>query len=259
MDKTIKVYPRMYIEALLVALIPTFTIIINHYLNFKVKMYNFGNVLSILGQFILSIVILGIITFFEGEKAQHLFFVATIINALIFLLRLFAFSLPPMFSRIFNLFLPVTNISVETVFLASIPFVEAFDTVKPFYGVLTVVLLKFIINYFFMLPVLNTLTNVYMVAFLIFISQLIPMVLFARLPFNLVDLDYAEATKKSLREFTKYFKISLTIGAIYSLIIAFVSVGTVFASDQYVLPAILNFISILMFVYFFTWSYAYEK
>jgi len=259
MDKTIKVYPRMYIEALLVALIPTFTMLINHYLSFRMSIYTLGNVLAILCQFILSLVILGIITLFEGEKVQHLFFVATIINALIFLLRLFAFSLPPLFSRVFNLFLPVTNIGIETVFLASIPFVEAFDTVRPFYGILIVVLLKFVINYFFMLPVLNRLTNVYMVAFLIFISQLIPMVLLARLPFNLVDLDYTEATKKSLREFTKYFKISLTIGAIYSLIIAFVSVGTVFASDQYVLPAVLNFVSILMFVYFFTWSYAYEK
>jgi hypothetical protein len=249
----------MYIEALLVAFIPTFTVIINRYLSFRISVYNFSSVLAIVVQFILSVLILGVITLFEGEKAEHLFFVATIINALIFLLRLFAFSLPPMFSRIFNLFLPVTNIGIETVFLASIPFVEAFDTVKPFYGILIVVLLKFVINYFVMLPVLNALTNVYMVAFLIFISQLIPMVLFARLPFNLVDLDYVEATKKSLKEFTKYFKISLTIGAIYSLIIAFVSVGTVFTSDQYVLPAVLNFVSILMFVYFFTWSYAYEK
>lgn len=259
MDKTIKVSKKIFFEAILVALIPTLTIFLNRYLSFKTEIWYVGSTLTILGQYILSTLVLLIITLIEKGKVKELFLISLLLNSIVFILRLLASSLPGILAQVFNLFLPITYIGVETVFLASIPLVENFSTVLPFYGILSIVVLKFIINYFIMIPVLNNLQDIHMVMLLIFVSQVIPMVLFARLPFEMTHYSFVDAVKKSLLDFKKYFRASLTIGSIYSIIVAVVSVFAAFETSQYLLPIVLNYISVIVFVYFFVWIAEYER
>jgi hypothetical protein len=259
MDKTIKVSKKIFFEAILVSLIPTITIFLNRYLSFKTDVWYVGSTLTILGQYLLSTAVLLIITLIERGLVKNLFLISLLLNSILFVLRLLASSLPGILSQVFNIFLPITYIGIETVFLASIPLVENFKTIAPFYGILTITILKFIINYFIMVPVLNNLQDIHLVMFLIFISQIIPMVLFARLPFELTNYPFLEAMKKSLLDFKKYFRASLTIGSIYSVIVAVVSVFGAIASSEYIFPIILNYISIIVFVYFFVWIAEYER
>ncbi|BAL81691.1 hypothetical protein [Caldisericum exile] len=259
MDKIIKVSKRIFFEALLIAIIPTLTVILNRYLSFRTEVWYVGSTLTILGQYILSSLILLLITLIEKDKVKELFLVSLLLNSVVFILRLFASTMPSFLSQVFNIFLPVTYIGVETVFLASIPFMQNFSTINPFYGILSIVILKFIINYFVMIPVLNILQDIHMVIVLIFISQVIPMVLFARLPFELTEYPFLEAVKRSLLDFKKYFRASLTIGSIYSIIVAVVSVFGAIASSEVLVPIILNYISVIIFVYFFVWISEYER
>ncbi|MGB9856130.1 MAG: hypothetical protein ACPLKS_06275 [Caldisericum exile] len=259
MDKTIKVSKRIFFEALLVALIPTLTSILNQYLSFKTEISFVGSTLTILGQYILSSLIILLITLIEKNDVKELFLISLLLNSIVFILRLLASTMPDFLSQVFNIFLPITYIGIETIFLASIPFVENFSQIAPFYGILTIVALKFIINYFVMVPVLNRLEDIHVVILLIFVSQLIPMVLFARLPFELTKYPFFEAIKRSLFDFKKYFRAATTVGSIYSIIVAVVSVFGAIASSQIIIPIILNYISVIVFVYFFIWISEYER
>lgn len=259
MENEIKVSKRIFFEAILIALIPTLTVFLNRFLSFQTNLPYLGSTITILGQYILSSIVLTFILLIEGMKISQLFLVTLLFNSILFLLRLLSFALPSKVSSIFAMILPFTYIGVESVFLASIPLVENFESIDAFYGVLFIVVLKFVINYFVMLPILNTVTNIHVVILLIFISQLIPMVLFARFPFNLVKLSFKEAFSKSLKEFREHLRASLTIGSIYSIIIAVVSVWQAIETSQFLLPFLLNYISLIIFVYFFVWISEYEK
>lgn len=258
MDKVIKVSKKIYFEAFLISLIPILSALLNRFLS--ITNPYLGIILTVTGQFIISTAIVGLITLLEGGIVKELFSITVIFNSIIFFLRLIAFSLPyGVFSRIFLTLLPITYIGIETVFLGSIPLVLNLQSIMPFYGVLFIVFLKFLINYFVMVPILNTAVDIHLVMFLIFISQLIPMVLFAKLPFNMAKFDIKQAILKSLNEFKTHLRASLTIGSIYSIIIAVVSVFNFIETSEYLIPLLLNYVSSLVFVYFFVWISEYER
>ncbi|MEF3245518.1 MAG: hypothetical protein K6343_06050 [Caldisericaceae bacterium] len=258
MEKVIRVDKKVYLEAFLISLIPILSALLNRFLS--ITNPYLGIILTVSGQFIISTSIVGLITLLEGGIVKELFLITIIFNSIIFFLRLITFSLPyGIFLRIFSALLPITYIGIETVFLGSIPLVSNLQSIRPFYGILLIVFLKFLINYFVMVPILNTTVDIHIIIFLIFISQLIPMVLFAKLPFNMAKFDINQAILKSLNEFKTHLRASLTIGGIYSIIISVVSVFNFMEASEYLIPLLLNYISSLVFIYFFVWISEYER